>query len=68
MNRLEAYLHRMVQATEGMSRNILKQKNMLPTLGTAMAERIHSSNSNYSKQSSTKASLSYEADICRKIP
>jgi len=50
MNRLEAYLHRMVQATEGVSRNILKQKNMLPSLGTAMAEQIHSRNSNYSKR------------------
>ena len=63
MNRLEAYLHRMVHATEGVSRSILKQKNMLLTLGTAMAEQIHSSNSNYSKQSSTKASSPYEADI-----
>ena len=68
MNRLEAYLHRMVQATEGVSRNILKQKNMLPTLGTAMAEQIHSSNSNYSKQSPTKASSPYKADISRKMP
>ena len=68
MNRLEAYLHRMVQATEGVSRNILKQKNMLPTLGTAMSEQIHSSNSNYSKQSAMKASSPYKADISRKIP
>ena len=56
----------MVQATEGVSRNILKQKNMLPTLGTA--EQIHSSNSNYSKQSPTKASLPYKADISHKMP
>jgi len=68
MNRLEAYLHRIVQATEGVSRNILKQKNMLPTLGTAMAEQIHSSNINYSKQSPTKASSPYEANISRKMP
>lgn len=68
MNRLEAYLHRMVQATEGVSRNILKQRNMLPTLGTAMAEQIHSSNSYYSKQSPTKASSPYKADISRKMP
>ena len=68
MNRLEAYLHRMVQATEGVSRNILKQKNMLPTLETAMAEQIHSSNSNYSKQSPTKASSPYKANISRKMP
>ena len=62
MNRLEAYLHRMIQATEGVSRNILKQKNMMPTLGFTMAEQIHSSSS-YSKQSPTKASLSYKANI-----
>lgn len=68
MNRLEAYLHRIVQATEGVSRNILKQKNMLPTLGTAMAEQIHSSNINYSKQSPTKASSPYKANISRKMP
>ena len=66
MNCLEAYLHRMVQATEGVSRNILKQKNMLPTLGTA--EQIHSSNRNYSKQSPTKASSPYKADISHKMP
>ena len=29
MNHVEAYLHRMVWATEGVSRNIRKQKNML---------------------------------------
>jgi len=57
----------MVQATEGVSRNILKQKNMLPTLGTAMAEQIHSSNSNYSKQSPTKVFLPYKADISNKM-
>lgn len=62
MNRLEAYLHRMIQATEGVSRNILKQKNMMPTLGSTMAEQIHSSSS-YSKQSPTKASSSYKANV-----
>ena len=62
MNRLEAYLHRMIQATEGVSRNILKQKNMMPTLGSTMAEQIHSSSS-YSKQSPTKASSSYKANL-----
>lgn len=62
MNRLEAYLHRMIQATEGVSRNILKQKNMMPTLGSIMAEQIHSSSS-YSKQSPTKASSSYKANV-----
>jgi len=58
----------MVQATKGVSRNILKQKNMLQTLGTTMAEQIHSSNSNYSKQSPTKASSPYKADISHKMP
>lgn len=62
MNRLEAYLHRMIQATEGVSRNILKQKNMMPTLGSTMAEQIHSSSS-YSKQSPTKASSLYKANV-----
>lgn len=62
MNRLEAYLHRMIQATEGVSRNILKQKNMMPTLGSTIAEQIHSSSS-YSKQSPTKASSSYKANV-----
>ena len=62
MNRLEAYLHRMIKATEGVSRNILKQKNMMPTLGSTMAEQIHSSSS-YSKQSPTKASSSYKANV-----
>jgi len=50
------------------SRKILKQKNMLLTLGTAVAEQIHSINSNYSKQSPTKASLPYKADISCKMP
>ena len=62
MNRVEAYLHRIIQATEGVSRNILKQKNMMPTLGSTMAEQIHSSSS-YSKQSPTKASSSYKANV-----
>jgi len=67
MNCLEAYLHRMVQTTEGVSRNFLKQKNMLPPLGTAMSEQIHSSNSKYFKQSPMKASSPYKADMSLKM-
>ena len=67
MNRLEAYLHQMIQATEGVIRNILKQNNMLPTLGSTMAEQIHSSSS-YCKQSPTKASSPYKANISPKVP
>ena len=68
MSRLEAYLHRMIQATEGVSRNILKRKDMMPTLGITMAEQLGHSSSNYSKQSPTKDFLPYKADISRKVP
>jgi len=52
----------MIQATEGVSRNILNQKTLLPTVGFPMAEQIHS------KQSPTKASLPYKADILNRVP
>ena len=67
MNRLEAYLHRMIQATEGVSRNILKQKDMMPSLGTTIVEQRQSS-SNYSKQSPTKDFSRYKANISCKVP
>ena len=66
MNRLEAYLHRMIQATEGVSRNILKQRSMLPTLGSNVAEQMGSS-SNYVKHSPMKASSAYKADTSHKV-
>ena len=61
MNRLGTYLHRMIQATEGVKTK-KKEKYMMPTLGSTMAEQIHSSSS-YSKQSPTKASSSYKENV-----
>ncbi len=43
MNRLELYLHRLIQATKGVSRSILKRKEIMPTLETTMAEQKNSS-------------------------
>ena len=62
MNRLEAYLHRMIQATEGVSRNILKQRNVPPTLKSNVVEQIDRSSSDYVKHSPMKASSAYKAD------
>ena len=62
MNRLGAYLHRMIQATEGVKTKKKQQKYMMPTLESTMAEQIHSSSS-YSKQSPTKGSSSYKANV-----
>ena len=56
----------MIQATEGVSRNILKQTNMRPTMGSTIMQQALSS-SDYTKYSPVKASSPYKAHIPRKV-
>lgn len=66
MNRLEAYLHRMIQATEGVSRNILKQRTMLPTSGAKMLEHMMYSGSS-DQYSPMKTSSPNKAKIPKRV-
>lgn len=62
MSRLEAYLHRMIQATEGVSRNIIQQSNVLPTLSSTMERQT------YAKHSPIRVSSPYKVDRSRSGP
>ena len=55
----------MIQATEGVSRNILKQQNMPPSLQSNVVEQMDSS-SDYVKHSPMRTSSAYEADTPHK--